>query len=189
MKRITTQTRDPQLPGITHIPCQEVRPVLHLGVAVNEHHYLLITSENAWNHWRQRDCASQVREAIVVGSGAYLEREGIACRTYRFAQDIRLKGDHRYLWLHGNVWSRDFSRELNKNRLTRVQTYETQIDLDACERVKAARPDELWVYSSQVIKALESLSVWPNTLLYHSGSCVPTKGKWGKTRCVYPGAV
>lgn len=187
MKKITTQTHDPQTEHAEHIPCLHVEPELHDHVDAGGFTHLIVTHRNAWDHWRGReDQVTNIREALVVGGGDYLEQQGIGCRKYRSAHDIVLHPHNRYLWLHGNRHSRNFALEPSMS-VTGVQTYYTHLHLDNMTRVKSLRPDILWVYDHRVLMHLEGLKGWSSTLLYHVTSAPPTKGVWGKTRSFYPG--
>ena len=187
MKKVTTQTHDPQTPHAEHIACLHVDHELHDYVDAGGFTHLIVTHRNAWEHWRGReDQLQNIREAMVVGSGDYLERDGIACRNYRSAHDIVLHPHNRYLWLRGNKFTRNFAVEPRMS-VTSIQTYHTHVHLENCVRVKSLRPDILWVYDHGVLKHLEEMGGWSGTLLYHVASAAPTRGIWGKTRSFYPG--
>lgn len=187
MKKITTQTHKPNTDVVEHLPGLIIEPHLHDYVDAGGFTHLIVTSRNAWEHWRGReDQLDRIREAIVVGNGAYLEREGMACKHHRHAHDVVLHSHHRYLWLHGNVWSRNFALEPGIST-TGVQTFYSHLHLDNLVKIRSLRPDILWVYDSRVLRHLESMGSWSTTLVLHTPSVHPQRGVWGKTRSFYPG--
>ena len=107
-----------------------------------------------------------------------------------FAKDIQI--DSRPLtpctWLHGNKYSRDFSKYVG---VTAIQTYTSSLNEESLKtiynfkNVFLSKIRNIYVYSNQVLKALEEIHL-PEVILHYTESCKPNSNLWAKTKSFYP---
>ena len=104
------------------------------------------------------------------------------------AEDIKLNS--RALtpctWLHGDKFKKDFNKVLGD---TAIQTYISSLEKRSLDKIltgEIGSLQELWVYSSLVLEALEVKS-FPQVTIHHTESCSPDPEKWASQIQFYPG--
>ena len=184
---ITTQIKDPGLDNANYkwIPCQEHQRVTHEPVRIADYDIVIASHWLCWEYWDQKvKDIGGVREIYTVGASDKFESLGLITKTHKSADDIEILPNKQYLWLRGNGAFRDFS---GYDNVKEVQTHQTQVSPGMCQKVLHEQPRELWIYSSRVLKYMESKGPHPETFLYHVPSCSPKTDLWQGTEEFYPG--
>ena len=92
-------------------------------------------------------------------------------------------------WLHGNKYSRDFSKYVG---VTAIQTYTSSLNEESLKtiynfkNVFLSKIRNIYVYSNQVLKALEEIHL-PKVILHYTESCNPNPNLWARINTFYPG--
>ena len=146
--------------------------------------YIICTNQLAWDFWIQQD-RKEFPTIITVGKtpNTYLP-ENAKIIQYESADDIQIEPNKLYAWIHGDKYKRDFSKYDN---VRYTQTYSSRFDQDAVWEVARFKPEELYVYTQNVLTAIEECGNFETTKLYHTKSCTPNKSLWKEPIEFYPG--
>lgn len=77
-------------------------------------------------------------------------------------------------WLRGEIFHRDFSQEPN---ITTIQTYRSRLHEKNIQQLMQWNPEQIHVYSAQVLQQLEQRS-WPHTNLLTVPSAPASENLW-----------
>ena len=193
---IYTQINQPKdiKPGDIWLPCLVTKPKEHRQAWQQP---LLVTHIDAVKHYEYDIVPLLDQHVHCIGPKTYdrLKDMGFTNVSLHglYAEDIRINNMPitPCTWLHGDRYSKDFSKFTG---VTAIQTYTTSLNeasLSEIQKMVTANniPEKIFVYSSLVAERLQTFGAWPKTELHHVESCEPKVewDKWLKTQAFYPG--
>ncbi len=188
--QIYTQINQPSsMPeGSKWLPCLKTSTVPHRKAWKQS---LLLTHYDPMKHY-EHDIVELLNERVYcIGSRTYDRLVNLGFTKVEmhgsYADDIKIQSKPLTpcTWLHGDKFSRDFSKYAG---VTAIQTFKSSLNDPSLTVIRSLQKiSSLYVYSSRVLEALELNETYLQTKLFHTESCKPTPEKWLETQSFYPG--
>ena len=188
---VYTQLNKPSLDANSKwFPCLITKPTLEQQPAPDQP--ILVTHIDCVRHYKHNIDTLKKQPVHCIGSITYdrLIEEGFTnVRMHGLvADDIKINSNNipdNITWLHGNRYSKDFSKF---DSVTAIQTFNTEVNTPSLDKLLTIINDvtNLFVYSSLVLKELEKHDTG-HINLHHVQSATPNKERWKTTTEFYPG--